>query len=101
MTRADLGRRIHARHGGLTHEQCARAVDRVIETMIEALKRGEPVSVPGFGTLRVVSRKARIGLNPRTREEMRIPERRAAVFRPSKAFLDDVNGIGHRQGDSP
>jgi DNA-binding protein HU-beta len=54
------------------------------ETIIDALRRGEEVSISGFGSFQVLKRKSRRGVNPRTGKPITIPEVRVAKFRPGK-----------------
>ena len=69
----------------------AEAVDCFIDLVRQALRNGEKVSLVGFGTFMVKTRKPKMGRNPRTGEKVTIPERKAAVFKPGKAFKDLVN----------
>ena len=63
------------------------AVNKMIDTIIKALKRGEKVSIMGLGSFNVRTRKARIGRNPKTGEVINIPARRILKFIPSKQFF--------------
>jgi DNA-binding protein HU-beta len=65
-----------------TKKEAQGAVDCVISSITKALKRGEDVTVTGFGTFRVVKRKARKGRNPRTGEEIKIKASKAPKFTP-------------------
>ncbi len=57
-------------------------VNEVFKVMIEALKSGERIEIRNFGVFFFKERKAKIGRNPRTKEEVRIPSRRVVVFKP-------------------
>lgn len=57
-----------------------------IETVMMALKKGDKVAIPGFGTFMVRRSKARVGRNPATGEKINIPAKKKAVFRPGKEF---------------
>ncbi|OIS65855.1 DNA-binding protein, partial [Bacillus subtilis] len=65
-------------------------VEKVFDTISEALKSGEKVSIPGFGTFEVRERAARKGRNPQTGEEIDIPATKAPAFKPAKALKDAV-----------
>ena len=53
--------------------------------------RGERIEIRGFGSFRVGLRKARRGLNPKTREPIQIPARRKALFRVAKKLRERIN----------
>ena len=73
-----------------TKKEAQQAVDCMISSITMALKKGEDVTVTGFGTFRVVKRKARKGRNPRTGEEIKIKASKAPRFTPGKALKDAV-----------
>ncbi len=60
----------------------AAAVDTVISSIKASLKKGKPVTLVGFGTFKVVKRKARTGRNPRTGETLPQPAKNIPVFKP-------------------
>jgi len=66
------------------------AVDALFETIGDALKNQDRVTLPGFGSFRVENRPARIGRNPRTGEAMHIPARKTPRFIPAKALKDEM-----------
>ena len=74
----------------MTKKDSARAVDAVFDTIKEQLKTGDKVQLVGFGSFEVKQREARVGRNPKTMEEIRIPARRVPVFRPGKELKDSV-----------
>jgi len=67
------------------------AVDCVFESIVNTLKKGDVVSLVGFGTFKVAKRKARTGRNPQTGAEIQINASNAPKFVPGKAFKDAVN----------
>lgn len=64
-----------------TKKEAAAAVDAVLDAIKGALKKGEAVTLVGFGTFKVAERKARTGRNPRTGETIKIPKKKVPVFR--------------------
>lgn len=84
MTKADLARAIYERHGGISNQEAQRIVDLIFETIKNRLLSGDEVHIVGFGSLEVVTRRARRGRNPVTGEDIQLPERHALVFRPSR-----------------
>lgn len=69
----------------------ARAVDGVLGAVTKALKKGEEVSLIGFGTFAVRKRAARTGRNPRTGDAIKIKAAKVPGFRAGKALKDAVN----------
>lgn len=61
-----------------------------LDIIIETLKKGEKVDLVGFGGFRVVRRKGRRGVNPRTLKEMKISDVKVAKFRPGKRLKEAV-----------
>ncbi|ETD72542.1 transcriptional regulator [Pelistega indica] len=68
----------------------ARALDATIDTIKNALKKGDTVTLVGFGTFRVAVREARNGRNPRTGEVIKIKKAKVPKFVPGKALKDIV-----------
>ena len=66
------------------------AVDCVLSSITKSLKKGEDVTLVGFGTFKVVNRKARKGRNPSTGEEIQIKDTRAPKFTPGKTLKEAV-----------
>jgi DNA-binding protein HU-beta len=75
----------------LSKADAGRAVDGVMDSVTAALKRGEQVSVVGFGTFSVKHRAARAGRNPRTGETIQISASNVPGFKAGKALKDAVN----------
>jgi len=67
------------------------AVDALTESIAAALKKGEKVTLVGFGSFDVAKRAAREGVNPRTRQKIKIKASKAPRFRAGKALKDAVN----------
>lgn len=85
MTKADLVVAV-ADKTGLTKRAAGEAVDAMLEAVTEALRKGDRVTVTGFGTFEVRNRRARKGRNPQTGEEIQIPATKAPAFRAGKAL---------------
>ena len=77
-----------AEKAGLTKKDAERVVSATFETVTETLKKGDKVSVSGFGIFEVKTREARIGRNPRTKEEIKIPATKLPAFKASKTLKD-------------
>jgi nucleoid DNA-binding protein len=74
-----------------TKTEAQAAVDCIFESIVNTLKRGDVVTLVGFGSFKVVKRKARTGRNPQTGAEIQISASNAPKFVPGKAFKDAVN----------
>ena len=68
-----------------------RAVDATIEAVRKAMKKGDMVTLVGFGTFYVGKRAARIGRNPRTGEAIKIKAAKVPKFRAGKGLKDAIN----------
>ena len=75
----------------LSKADAGRAVDAAIETIKNALKKGDSVSLVGFGTFVVRKRAARSGRNPRTGQTIKIDASKNPSFKAGKALKDAVN----------
>ncbi len=75
---------------GLTKRTSREAVDAIISAITDSLAREERVTLVGFGTFKVMERKARRGKNPRTGEEIQIRARKVVRFRPGKSLREAV-----------
>jgi len=69
----------------------ARAVDAMIDTISAALKKGDTVTLVGFGTFSVRKRAARQGRNPQTGDTIKIKASKNPAFKAGKALKDAVN----------
>ncbi len=90
MNKADLIESI-ANTADLSKASAGRALDAAIEAITKALKNGDTITLVGFGTFSVRHRKARMGRNPRTGEEIQIKASKVPGFKPGKALKDAIN----------
>ena len=74
----------------LSKKDAEKAVNATFDTITAALEAGEKVSLVGFGAFDVKERAARMGRNPRTKEEVEIPATRVPLFKAGKALKDTV-----------
>ncbi len=73
-----------------TKKEAQEAVDCVFSSITRALKKGDAVTLVGFGTFKVTKRKARKGRNPRTGEEIEIKASKTPKFTPGKLLKEAV-----------
>jgi DNA-binding protein HU-beta len=90
MNKSDLIDAIAA-NSGLNKADAGRALDGFTSAITGALKRGDSVSMVGFGTFAVKRRAARAGRNPRTGETIQIKASNNPSFKAGKALKDAVN----------
>jgi DNA-binding protein HU-beta len=69
----------------------ARALDAMVDTVTDSLKKGDSVSLVGFGTFQVKERAARTGRNPQTGQPIEIKAAKVPSFKAGKALKDSVN----------
>lgn len=89
MNKADLATKVQGVLGG-TKVQAEQVVETIIDTVVDALKGGDEVSIAGLGIFSTKMRPARQGRNPRTGESIQVPAMRTPKFRPAKALKDAV-----------
>jgi DNA-binding protein HU-beta len=70
----------------LSKKDAGAAVDALVETVTKALKKGDRVTLVGFGTFEVRKRKARKGVNPRTGDQIKIAATKVPAFRPGASL---------------
>ena len=79
-----------AEKAGLTKKDADAALKAVVDTVTEALVKGDKVQLVGFGTFEVRARGERTGRNPRTKETITIPASKAPAFKAGKALKDAI-----------
>jgi DNA-binding protein HU-beta len=90
MNKTDLVEKIAA-STGITKTSAAAAIDVLVASVTTALKKGDRVTLVGFGTFSVLQRKARNGRNPQTGGVLKIAARRVAKFTPGVELKKHVN----------
>ena len=90
MNKAEMIEHI-AQSADLSRSAAERAIDALVVAVKASLRKGEEVTLVGFGTFHATSRPARTGRNPRTGASIEIPASRAPKFRAGKALKDAIN----------
>jgi DNA-binding protein HU-beta len=80
-----------AAKAGLSKKDAEKAIVAVVESIEEALVKGDKVQLIGFGTFEVRERAARVGRNPQTKEEIQIEASKQPVFKAGAALKKAVN----------
>jgi DNA-binding protein HU-beta len=89
MTKAELVEKM-AKDADISKAAAGKSLDSMIDGVIKTLKKGNKVSLVGFGTFSVSKRKARTGRNPQTGASIKIPARKVPKFSAGKAFKDAI-----------
>ena len=90
MNKADLVAKV-AEKSGVTKKDAEKALAAFIDTVVDGLKKGEKISLVGFGTFETRERAARTGINPQTGAKIAIAASKNPVFKAGKALKDAVN----------
>ncbi len=89
MNKADLVAQI-AEEAGLTKTQANTALNSFVEAVTKTLKKGDKVTLVGFGTFSVSKRAARTGRNPKTNEPIKIKAKKVARFKAGKELAEKI-----------
>lgn len=87
MNKAELIDAIAA-SSGLTKADAKKALDAFVESTTDTLKKGDRISLVGFGSFSVSERKARTGRNPQTGKEIQIPAKKVVKFKAGSDFSE-------------
>ena len=91
MTKAELVSYV-AKQAKVTKKAADAVLTSLIGAVQQTLKKGGEVRIASLGTFRVAKRKARAGVNPRTKAKIKIPATKVPAFRAAKALKDTVKG---------
>ena len=91
MTKSQLVQKL-AETTDLSKKQADVVLQTLVELTVGAVRKGDPVKIPGLGTFRKVQTKARMGRNPQTGEQIKIPARKKVRFSVAKTFKEAVLG---------
>jgi DNA-binding protein HU-beta len=89
MNKGDLVTQI-ASEAGLSKAQAGAALNSVLDAVTGSLKKGDKVTLVGFGTFSVSERAARTGRNPRTGKEIKISAKKVVRFKPGNELAGNV-----------
>jgi integration host factor subunit beta len=91
MVRSELVTKLAHQFPGVLRKDLERILEIIFLQILEALSRGENIQIRGFGTYKIIKRKARIGRNPKNSQLVQIPEKNAVRWKMSKAFFNRLN----------
>lgn len=89
MTKKDIVIKV-SNDTNLTQIDVKKIVQRMLDVILESLERGETVELRNFGVFKVKNRRGRLGRNPRTGQEVSVPEKRVVVFKPGLILKQKV-----------
>lgn len=89
MNKADIINKVHEELG-ITKADAERAVETMLNSIVDTLKDGNEVSIAGLGIFSAKMRDARVARNPRTGEPIDVPAMRVPKFRAAKALKEAV-----------
>ena len=93
MTKSELIARLAERFPQLVAKDAEFAVKMILDAMTDALSRGDRIEIRGFGSFSISRRPPRMGRNPRTGEQVLIPEKLVPHFKPGKALREGVDRV--------
>lgn len=104
LTKAGITEAVHAAAEGLSKREATEVVETFFEILKQTLERGDKIKIAGFGNFVVRDKKARIGRNPQTGEQIEIAARRVLTFKTSdllkQKLQDDYAGDDEGGGES-
>jgi len=95
MNKAELIERIGA-EAKITKVQANAAIDAFTEAVVDTLKKGDKVTLIGFGTFSVTARAARTGRNPQTGAALKIKAHKVPKFKAGKDFVTKMAKVGKK-----
>ena len=91
MVRSELLQKFCNEHPQLLRKDLEKILEIIFLQILEALSRGRNIEIRGFGTYKIIKRKARIGRNPKNSQLVQIPEKNAVRWKMSKTFFNRLN----------
>jgi len=90
MTKADLIEEV-SRVVEMTRKEAEVIVEAIFDSIVRSLRGGDKIEIRGFGSFRTRQRQPRVGRNPRSGEQVVIPEKLVPHFKPGKALREAVD----------
>ena len=91
MVRSELLQKMCNLYPNILRKDMEKVIEIIFLEFTKALCRDENIEIRGFGTYKIVKRKARIGRNPKNSEQIQIPEKRGIRWKMSKTFFNRLN----------
>ncbi len=93
MNKTDLIERLAEKHS-LSKAEAGRVLETLLDTIVASVKKGDAVTIPGFGSFKLHARAARNGVNPSTGEKIKIAAAKLPKFTPGATFKAAVDPKG-------
>jgi len=100
LTKNDIVRALAEKHE-LEIASTRRVVQGTLDMIVDSLLKGDKVELRNFGVFEVIQRKGRIARNPKSRQEVFIPERKVVKFKPGKVMEDKITTPSMKGGIQP
>ena len=91
MVKSELIQKLCNKYPTMLRKDVEKIVEIIIYEMVEALRRDEAVEIRGWGRIKTVLRKARIGRNPKSSEAIQIQAKKAIKWKMSKVLYNQLN----------
>ena len=91
MVKSELVKMLSAKYPNILYKDIEKITHLIFIEIIEALSRGENIEIRGFGTYKIVNRKARTGRNPKNSEIVQVPAKKAIRWKMSKVLFNHLN----------
>ena len=91
MVKSELIQKLCNSYPNILRKDIEKVLDIIFLEITEALRRGESIEIRGFGTYKIIKRKARLGRNPKTSESVQIPAKKAIKWKMSKILYNRLN----------
>ena len=91
MVRSELVKILAVTYPNILYKDVEKITNLIFLEIINALIRGENIEIRGFGTYKIVNRKAKIGRNPKNSEVIQVPAKKAVRWKTSKVLFNHLN----------
>ena len=91
MVRSELLQKLCDLYPNILRKDMEKILEMIFFEIAGALRGGQNIEIRGFGTYKIIKRKARIGRNPKNSELVQIPEKKAIKWKMSKTFFNRLN----------
>ena len=91
MVKSELVQKLCDSYPNILRADIEKILDIILFEITEALSRGENVEIRGFGTYKIIKRKARLGRNPKNSKPVQIPAKKAVKWKMSKILYNRLN----------
>ena len=95
MVKSELLQKLCNLHPNILRRDIEKILEIIFLEIAGALSNGKNIEIRGFGTYKIIKRKARVGRNPKNSELVQIPEKKAIKWKISKTFFNRLNKISN------